>query len=160
MEIFQSILAVFIGVSGLWWNHRSRINDQYRQTQTLLSEAHSGGLAAARHRIGSLVEGAEAAQLRSMQLNAEDTQHIFDMLWFFQRAWATYRSLENSAPFIARRSKGQTYLIDSLCPEIRTWRDYTDKLNGAIGSNGKPLDLRPSNLGLEQLISYTPAVLR
>lgn len=170
---FESVLAIFVGISGIWWNHRSRVQGQFDRTQSLLAEAHSDRLALIRHNFGSMLEGVgQDSTVFEGHLSEEDTRDLFAMLWFFQRTWAVYRSFDGSfnrsinylfdrpsmlsntllARFFPRKTQTQRYLLDSLCPEIDVWTQYLALLaSRAYGPNGNRLNFSKSRLGLQNL---------
>lgn len=158
--IVETVVGIFVGVSGLWWNYRSRIDAQFDRTRALLAEAHSGALATARHSLGCLIEGRTDDELENFLLDEQCTQRLFDMLWFFQRTWAVYRSFNRPIRWTSRPTRTQRYLIDSLCPEICTWERYRSALDRrATGSNGDLLELSPSSNGLANLHPLAEATL-
>ncbi|MGF6889444.1 hypothetical protein ABIA39_008909 [Nocardia sp. GAS34] len=131
------------GISGVYWNYRKWLEDQYKRIAELQAEAHGERLSGIRQTIGRLIEGGDLSRQGNC-LDDDQNHGFFEVLRYFQRAYALYMSF----PWWAGPRR---FLLRAIEPEIRIYHGYLDGSADWKDKREEPFNCQQSRSGLDAL---------
>jgi hypothetical protein len=127
LGVVEGLVAAAVPVAGLAYTYLANRRSQYDRVLALTAESGVPPVAEDRHVAGTAFEPVSGHRPgQPVRLTEAEIKAVFNVLWYFQRAGALYRSLR-PALRPGRVTRTQALLLDSL--------------GSAVGSRAKYLDL-------------------
>lgn len=145
----EGVIAAAVPTAGFVYTYTVNRRAQYERILTLTAQATTPPIADDRHLIGGVFEPtSKFPPDKPVELGDAEIKALFNVLWYFERADAVYRSLR--PPLWPKRiTRAQALLLDSLGAAIATWNDYLS-LRWADPA-GRDIDASDAVAGLRNL---------
>jgi hypothetical protein len=124
LGVIEGVVAGTVPVVGLIYTYLANRRGQYDRVLTLAAESGLPPVAEDRHVAGMAFEPmTQRLPGQGVRLSAEEIKAAYNVLWYFERVDALYRSLRPAArPNQITRT--QALLLDSLGSALHVWTGY------------------------------------
>lgn len=126
LGVVEGLVAGAVPVAGLIYTYLANRRSQYDRVLALTAESGMPPVAEDRHVAGMAFEPVSRHQPgQPVRLSDPEIKAVFNVLWYFERVDALYRSLR---PAIRpdRIARTQALLLDSLGSAVESWTKYLD----------------------------------
>lgn len=147
----EGVIAAGIPAAGFAYTYTVNRRAQYERILALTDQATTPPIADDRHLIGGAFEPvSKLPSITPIELGDAEIKALFNVLWYFGRADAVYRSLRPTL-LPNRITRPQALLLDTLAAAIATWNGYLS-LRWA-DQDGREIDASDATPSLRHLAS-------
>lgn len=126
LGVAEGLVAAAVPVAGLIYTYLANRRSQYDRVLALTAESGVPPVAEDRHVTGMAFEPVSKRQPgEPVRLSEAEIKAAFNVLWYFERVDALYRSLR---PVVLpdRITRIQALLLDSLGSAVESWQKYLE----------------------------------
>jgi len=124
LSVVEGLVAAAIPTVGLVYTYSANRRSQYDRVLAVVEQSCTPPVADDRHLAGTAFEPTSRHQPgQVVSLGEAEIKAVFNVLWYFQRAYAMYVSLRPPV-WRARITRTQALLLDSLASPLTTWIGY------------------------------------
>jgi hypothetical protein len=128
LGVLEGLVAGAVPVAGLIYTYLANRRSQYDRVLALIAESGLPPVAEDRHIAGTAFEPlSRQPPGQPVRLGEAEIKAAFNVLWYFERADALYRSLR---PALRRNriTRPRALLLDSLGSAVTAWTRYVDRV--------------------------------
>jgi hypothetical protein len=124
LSIIEGFVTAAIPTVGLIYTYSANRHSQYDRILALIEQSCTPPIADDRHLAGTVFEPISKHQSgQPVKLSQAEIKAVYNVLWYFDRADAMYRSLRPPV-WPDRITRTQALLLDSLAAPVTIWIGY------------------------------------
>ena len=151
LSVVEGLVAAAIPAVGLVYTYSANRRSQYDRVLAVVEQSCTSPVADDRQLAGTAFEPTSRHQPgQVVTLSEAEIKAVYNVLWYFQRAYAMYVSLRPPV-WRARITRTQALLLDSFASALTTWMGYLG-LKWA-DQDGCEIDASDATGGLRHLAS-------